>query len=249
VSEGPRLKEIVSPDDPDLKDLSALMDVTFADPNIVLGLERLQEFLAANGPGAPRRFCILVATDSGRDGAVVGGTVFSYVVRSNCGFSEYIVVDRRAHGTGIGRLLFDARKNVLDADARRFGHDACHGLFIEADHPQRVPADFAAIERETALDAWERLRLFDYLGFRRVQVAYVQPPLAPDKQPIDYLDLLFAPWPEQAAARIPTDWIVDTLQVIWSAWTPELAATYMARLRKAVATGSVPLQPLSSRAR
>jgi hypothetical protein len=82
-----------------------------------------------------------------------------------------------------------------------------------------------------------------------VRVAYVQPPLAPDKQPIDYLDLLFAPWPEQAAARIPTDWIVDTLQVIWSAWTPELAATYMARLRKAVATGSVPLQPLSSRAR
>jgi GNAT superfamily N-acetyltransferase len=245
VSAAPRIKQIDSPDDPDLEDLSNLMDVTFADPNIVLGLERMREFLAANRPGAPRRFCILVATDPARAGAVVGGSVFSHVPHSNCGFSEYIVADGVARGRGIGRQLFEARKEVLDTEARRFGYDACRGLFIEVEHPDRVPADFAAIERETALEGWERLRLFHHLGFRRVQVPYVQPPLAPDKQPIDYMDLLFAPWQAEAASsgRIPTEWIFDTLEAIWSAWSPDTAATYLDNLKQRVGTLEVSLQP------
>ena len=36
--------------------------------------------------------------------------------------------------------------------------------------------------------------------FRRVKVPYIQPPLATNKQPIDYMDLLFAAWNAQAAA-------------------------------------------------
>jgi len=242
------LKQIESPDDPDLARLSALMDVTFADPNIVLGLDRMQEFLAANRPGAARRFCVLVANDPVRDG-VLGGSVFSYVARSGCGFSEYIVVDRPARGMGLGRLLFDARKEVLDKEARRDGHGACYGLFIETDNPLRLPADLAAIERETAMEAWERLRLFDHLGFRRVDVAYVQPPLAPDKQPIDYLDLLFAPWRVDApASAIPAQWVLDTLEPIWSAWAPTLAADHLARLRQRITGEDVALLPTDSRA-
>jgi GNAT superfamily N-acetyltransferase len=210
----------------------------------------MQEFLAANRPGAARLFCILVAIDPARDGAVVGGSVFSYVARSNCGFSEYMLADERVRGTGIGRLLFDARKEVLDTEARRLGHDACRGVFIEVDHPDRVPADVAALEHETALDGWERLRLFDHLGFRRVDIAYVQPPLAPDKQPIDYMDLLFAPWQAQAAAsaRIPTRWMLDTLEAIWSAWTPATAASYFERFERRISGAEVALQPAYTKA-
>jgi GNAT superfamily N-acetyltransferase len=240
VSTRAQLNQIDSPEDADLTALSALMNLTFPDPNSVLGLDRMQEFLAANRPGAPRRFCILVATDP--DGTVVGGTVFSYVARSICGFSEYLLVDRPARGTGLGRALFEARKEVLDQEARRNGHDGCRGVFIEVDHPLRVPADFAAAERETAMEAWERLRLFDHLGFRRVDVPYVQPPLAVDKQPIDYLDLLFAPWPPDAVTSIPTAWVLDTLEAIWSAWTPATAADHFARLRRRIPTESVPLE-------
>src|SRR5207247_2130001 len=217
-----RLKEIVSPDDPDLKDLSALMDITFADPNTVLSLDRMQEFLAANQPGAPRRFCVLVASDPARDRPVVGGSVFSYVERSNCGFSEYLLADHAARGRGLGRQLFEGRKAMLDAEARRVGHAACNGVFIEVDDPERSPKAFVGAERETALDAWERRRLFDHLGFRHVPVPYVQPALGPGKRAIDYLDLLFATWQPEAIARgrIPNDWIFDTLEVIWSAWSP-----------------------------
>jgi GNAT superfamily N-acetyltransferase len=248
-AENARLRQIESPADADLADLSALMNATFPDPNTVLGLDRMQEFLAANRPGAARRFCVLVATDPGSDGAVIGGSVFSYVTRANCGFSEYMLVSGRVRGTGIGRLLFDARKDVLDSEARRLGHEACHGVFIEVDHPDRVPADLAAMEAETALEGWARLRLFDHLGFRRVDVPYVQPPLAPDKQPIDYMDLLFAPWQAQAAAnaRIPSGWLVDTLEAIWSAWTPATAVEHLQRLRQRIPAESVPLVAVSRR--
>jgi GNAT superfamily N-acetyltransferase len=248
VSSAAHLKQIESPDDPDLARLSELMDVTFADPNIVLGVDRMREFLAANRPGAARRFFVLVATDPVRDGAVVGGSVFSYVARSRCGFSEYIVVDRPVRGAGLGRLLFDARKEVLDGEARREGRGGCRGLFIEADNPLRLPADLAAIERETAMEALERLRLFDHLGFRRVDAPYVQPPLASDKQPIDYLDLLFAPWHSAATARIPTQWVLDTLAAIWSAWAPTLAADHLERLRSRISSEDVALLPTDSRA-
>ncbi|MCA1646792.1 MAG: GNAT family N-acetyltransferase [Chloroflexi bacterium] len=240
-----RIKVVDSPTDPDLKALAALMDVVFADPNAVLGLDRMQEFLATNRPGGARRFCVLVATDPVRNGAVVGGTVFSHIARSNCGFSEYLVVDRAVRGRGLGRQLFDARKALLDAAAREVGYDGCRGLFIEVDSPERTPADLLAAERETALDAWARLRLFGRLGFRRVEVAYIQPALACDKQPVDYLDLLFAAWAgADAGGRIPSESVFDTLAAVWSAWSPETVVRHLADIKQRVRTADVLLRPV-----
>jgi GNAT superfamily N-acetyltransferase len=246
VSERFRLKLVTAPDEPELAALSALMNRVFPDPNSVLGLDRMQEFLAANRADAARRFCILVATDTELDGAVVAGSVFSHVVASNCGFSEYLVADRSARGQGLGRRLVDARKAVLDAEAQRHGHSGCRGVFIEVDSPVRTPPELAAAESETALDAWERLRLFDHLGFRRVDAPYIQPPLAPDKQAVDYLDLLFAAWDESAATgrRIPAQWMFDTLEAIWSAWTPETYSLHLAMLKQQIQTEHVALSAL-----
>ncbi|HEV7662779.1 MAG TPA: hypothetical protein VGQ62_04530, partial [Chloroflexota bacterium] len=187
------MKLVTSPDDPRLAELSRLLESVFADPNTVLGLDRLQAFVRADPSAARRRFSVLVAVDAARD-TVIGGSVFSYVPKSNCGFSEYIVADSTRRGTGLGRRLFERRKALLDEQARAYGHPACGGLFIEADNPDRTPADLVDAERETALDPRERLRLFDHLGFRKVDVPYVQPPLGNGKQPIAYLDLLFASW-------------------------------------------------------
>ena len=224
------MKEITDPADPRLPGLAALLSGTFADPNTVLGLDRIREFLQANPADGPRRFCVLVAE---HNASLVGATIFSYVVRSNCGFSEYIVVDPAHRGRRLGRRLFDARRAVLDAEALRRGHHACHGVFIEVDSPTRTPPELAKAERQTALDVWQRLRIFDHLGFRRVDVPYVQPPLAADKHAIDYLDLLFAPWASEPH-RIPSEWVFDTLEAIWSAWSPRTCASHLARLRSAV---------------
>jgi hypothetical protein len=65
-------------------------------------------------------------------------------------------------------------------------------------------------------------------------MAYVQPPLAPDKAPVEHLDLLFAPWATRprAESELSARWIVDTLAPIWSAWAPSVAATYLAQLQQ-----------------
>ena len=103
-------------------------------------------------------------------GLLLGGTVFSYVPATNCGFSEYLVVRKERHGQGLGRRLFDARRAVLDELAQQSQAGACSGLFIEADNPERTPADLQARERETAMDALVRLQVFAHLGFLRVDI-------------------------------------------------------------------------------
>jgi GNAT superfamily N-acetyltransferase len=241
----PQLKEVTDPADPDLAALARLLIDTFADPNIVLGLDRMQEFLTDNRPDGPRSFGVLVVIDADQHDSVVGGCVFSHVARSNCGFSEYMVADRGLRGRGMGRRLFEARRLILDTEARRLGYPACRGVFIEVENPDRTPVNFAAAERETALEGWERLRIFDHMGFKRVDVPYVQPPLAEGKVPIDYLDLLFASWQPDtlASERIPATWVFDTVEAIWSAWTPSTAAAHLDTLKRRVRSSDVALQP------
>jgi len=222
VAEVLSLSAVTRPDDPRLVAFSALMDRVFADPNSVLSLERLREFVAS--ASTCRQFHVLVARDVA-DG-IVGGSVFSYVPRSSCGFSEYLLLQHASRGQGFGRLLFDRRKAILDADARPAG---CRGLFIEVDNPVRTPSDLLD---QSGLDPHNRLRLFSHLGFRRVNIHYVQPPLGAGKDVVDHMDLLFAPWRDHPTDRVPAEWILHTLEPIWSAWSPQTAPTQLARLRQ-----------------
>jgi GNAT superfamily N-acetyltransferase len=214
------------------------LERTFADPDSVLGLQRIQQFLTDNSETSARWFSVLVAEND--HGEVVGGSIFSYVPESNCGFSEYLVLEPASRGIGLGRKLFDRRKAILDTYAR--GH--CSGLFIEADSPERTPPEMLAAERETSLDVYQRLQLFAHLGFKRVAVAYVQPPLDATKQPVEYLDLLFARWSADADV-VAVDWILGSLAPIWTAWSPETAAAHLERLRATIGSARfVSLEPL-----
>ncbi|HEY3058478.1 MAG TPA: GNAT family N-acetyltransferase [Chloroflexota bacterium] len=234
------LVEIEQPDDPLLVGVAELMAVTFVDPNVVLGLDRLQEFLAANERTTERTFHVLSAGDDER---VIGLSVFSYVPASNRGFSEYIVVGQSARGSGLGRRLFDRRKAILDADARRTAQEHCSGLFIEAYNPLRTQPEHLSAELDTAIDPMERLRIFAHLGFRRVDVPYVQPPLAAGKVAVDYLDLLFAPW-DGNERDLSGHAVLDTVRPIWASWAPNEYQEHLARLAGQVGEGSVALQPL-----
>src|SRR5205823_622751 len=117
----------------------------------------------------------------------------------------------------------------------------CHGLFIEVDNPDRAPPEFLDAERVTALDAHERLRLFAHLGFKHVELRYVQPPLAPGKAAVDYLDLLFAPWTSDATNTLPASWVLQTVEPIWRAWAPATYSAELERLRADLARGGVRL--------
>src|SRR5205085_6825320 len=89
------LQRVNDANDPGVVALVALLEQTLADPDTLLGLERVRGFL--DEPDAAREFRVLLAR---RDEAVVGGSMFSYVPAANCGFSEYIVVARDERGSG-----------------------------------------------------------------------------------------------------------------------------------------------------
>lgn len=236
------LRQLEGPRDPDLPALHALMAEVFADPNLVFSRERLQEFLAeADAPD--RKYHILVVR---RGGQMVGGTIFAYLPEANCGFSEYIMLRPEARGVGLGRQLFEERRRILDADARRCGYDACRGLFIETENPDRTPAEFLAQELETSLDARVRLQMFGRMGFRRCDAPYIHLPLGPDQEPVDYLDLLFAPWDArvQAEGRIPSRWIEQSMVPMWQRWAPDRYHSAVTRFAREVGDRPVALLPV-----
>lgn len=192
----------------------------------------MREFLSAARSAAGREFRVLVAENEA--GQVIGGSVFSYVPRTNCGFSEYLVLEPHRRGRGLGRELFDARLAMLDALAKANGQVRCRGLFIEVDSPTRMPAAVLEAERALGMDPEERLRIFAHFGFRRVDLPYFQPPLGPGKAPVEYLDLLFAPSPwTEPVGVLPVALILETLAPIWSAWT-DASAEYLQMLRQRI---------------
>lgn len=237
-----KLKEVIDPADCDVEPFAALLQAIFADGNVCLGAERIREFLAA-GPQARRSFHLVVVKAGDQ---VMGGSLFSSVIATGAGVSEYMVLDRRARGQGVSRLLFDYRKSVLDREARRNGFPEATGLFIEVENPGRTPAAYAEQEVRTAMDLLERWRYFKHLGFFRLDCHYVQPPLGVNQEPVTYLDLLFLPAsPEpRVAAAISPDFLVQSLTPIWCAWAPTHCRTALQEFRTRLGDRPVRLLPL-----
>jgi hypothetical protein len=73
-------------------------------------------------------------------------------------------------------------------------------------------------------------------------MAYVQPPLGQGKEPVTYLDLLFAPWSEdvQSTRCVPVAWVLGTLGPVWASWAPERVQADLAVLHEQV--GQQPLR-------
>jgi GNAT superfamily N-acetyltransferase len=242
-----RLREITAPDDPSLTALADLLGWTFADPNLILSAARMRAFLQANAapPGedaaGPRRDFLVLVAETPEPARLLGGTVFSYVPASGCGFSEYLVLDAAARGQGLGRRLIEARGERLDAAAKAAGLASAHGLFIEVEDPRRIPPAFARAEAKTAMEPDARIRLFAHLGFRRVVVPYSQPPLGNNQPSVEYLQLLFAPR-DPGREAIPAAWVLDTLAAIWTAWAPDAADAFLAALAATLPTPTVPLR-------
>lgn len=236
------LKEIIEVADPDIDAMASLMLATFADPNIVLSGDRIREFVGRRVE-PDRSFHVLLVKDGDR---VVGGTIFSYLPGSNCGFSEYMVLHQDYRGKGLGRLLFNGRKEVLDREARERGLPGAYGLFIEVENPDRTPAEYVERERETAMDAVDRWRLWHRMGFFRTSVPYVQPPLGAGKEPIYYMDLFFVPWDAaaQESRQIPRHWVFESVTPVWRGWVPDQYQEFLRWMDQQLGNQPVRLIPL-----
>lgn len=235
-----QITDVVDPQDSDLQAFSHLMRSTFADPNLVLSTAQLNRMMDERH-GADRRLHLLLA----RAGStVLGGSLFSYVPATNCGFSEYIVLSPAARGRGLARRIFAHRLAILRAEAQDCGRPGPAGLFVEVANPGRVSAQLKDAERRLGVDTAVRWQIMHHFGFRRVEVPYSPPPGPGDL--VLYLDLLFLPLdPAVAAAgRLSAQQILDTLAPIWRSWAPATYAGYLAELGRVMGDGPLTLSAM-----
>lgn len=232
---GIRIRPITDPGDPAIAAFGRLQERTFADPELLIPPQALPRLLLRQT--AERRNFLLVAEAGG---TVVGGTVFHYFPGPNSGFSSFMAVAPELRGQGLARRLHGARLALLDAEAGERA-PVC-GLFIDVVAPERLTPAEMERERAVGADPVARRRIFHRLGFRRVDVAYYQPPDGPGAAPVTTLDLLYCPRTE--ADAVATDLVVATLHAYWAPWLGRPAADrHAAELRRRCGGDQVPLRP------
>ena len=204
------IRQVREPGDAAIASFAALQREVYFDSDLLLPGELIPRLLGGDGG---RHNLLLVAEE---DGVVVAGTFFHYLAAPNCGFSSFLGVRAVARGRGVARRLHEARFAALDAAAGR----EVAGVFIDVTAPERVAPEAVEAERRFGFDPLHRRRVFQSLGFRRVDVRYEQPVGGPGGGPLTVLDLLFCPR-DPATLAIPTALVLETMRAYWSPWLGE----------------------------
>ena len=110
---------------------------------------------------APYRMSLRLALDAGE---IVGGIAFELYRKSMCGLVTYVVVDKQARGSGLGKSLRSGAARTLYADGAR-------SVFGEVNDP-RAPHSY-----ETPETSWKRLERYMRWGSRVLDMRYIQPSL------------------------------------------------------------------------
>lgn len=176
----------------------------FPDPNERESFDNLEKYLRGKDTGwyGKNNYHIVLMMDGDE---VAGGTIFDYYEEVNAGFGEFITINRKYRKRGLFKKLFDKRIEILNEDARRNGHHSgIDWLVVEMNKPE-----------ETEIDAFnpdQRLKIWDKLGFRIVDLNYIQPALEEGKEPVTNLYLVTRiyneDWPQD---RIESEKVIRLL--------------------------------------
>ncbi|MBP7064542.1 GNAT family N-acetyltransferase [Ferrovibrio sp.] len=123
----------------------------------------------------------LALDDAAEKPAIAGGLLVEIYPASRCILFTYIAVAPAYRGQRLAHRLVQAAEQALAAA----GYGDCP-ILAEAEDPARV----GAAAHSANLDLGLRLRILKALGFVRTDFPYVQPALAPEKAPVDWLFLL-----------------------------------------------------------
>lgn len=111
--------------------------------------------------------------------AIEGGIVFEYHTENNCGLLSYVVVPRRNRNTNMANALVQLAVEGLDRNAKYRGNLAgCNAIFLEAEIAEK-----ATPGKQDVIDPVMRHVLYHKLGFRRVDMEYVMPPVSAEHAP------------------------------------------------------------------
>jgi GNAT superfamily N-acetyltransferase len=171
----------MSDDSPDLLDLrlhqspallaafTRLYDETFTDPSEREDAAEWPDRLW--GREGDITMHLLVSPVEGED-VISAGLAFEYFPKSRCGLLTYLAVRPQYRRRGLARTLVNRATTILADDARRDG-GTLQAVLAETESPRLIsPA-------ESSIPPFERLKVFENLGARWIDIPYVQPALTP----------------------------------------------------------------------
>ena len=147
--------------------------VSFPDVNERESYNNILDYLLKQRNPSMHEYAVALAFD---DGYVIGGCIYNYFARSNSGFIEFLAVDQNYYGQQIATRLFDFVKDDINTVSNKFGHNGYECLFAEMDNPLLRGNDTP------------NYKFFNNkLGFRHIDIEYVQPPLEKGKSAVTRL--------------------------------------------------------------
>ncbi len=121
-------------------------------------------------------------------GRVAGGVAFDFYPLSKSVVISYWVVGQEYKRMGIGSLLLEKAEQHCKRHLKLGSDKQLGGMFLETNNP------IAKAMLCDVMDPFQRLRIFASLGFRQVDIRYVQPPLEAGAAPLhNTLLLCFRP--------------------------------------------------------
>jgi GNAT superfamily N-acetyltransferase len=211
------IRRVTDPKDPAIAAFGRLQAQTYFDPDMLIPAAYIARILEW-GDGS-RENALLVAEDDG----VVAGSIFHYLRPANAGFSSYLGIAASHRGRGLARRLHTARFETLDDIAGQ----RVAGVLIDVVNPARLSEEERDAERAVGSDPEARLEAFSKLGFRRVDVRYVQPTGGANGGPVTNMDLLFCP--HDPAEFVPSKIVVTAMRTYWTPWLGDRVAEREAR--------------------
>jgi ribosomal protein S18 acetylase RimI-like enzyme len=125
-------------------------------------LENLIRFIQSGNEGEDRHILFLKDNSS-----IIGCIIFSFFQKAGAGYIPYLVVDSSYRQKGYARILFERAMQILEQDAKNYNKNLVKYVFLEIDKFDNKIPPYAY--------------LWHSLGFKRVNLSYIQPPLNKEK--------------------------------------------------------------------
>jgi len=175
----------------------SLLTPTFAHcPEHMDELSVLEESIGIQSdPDTPDRLYVTLLVDA--DDNVCGGVLYELYGRSFSGLLSYVVVAPHLRGRGLGKQLLSTAVNYLRELCPKHTGKELEAVFLETEK--------SSAEEQNEKIVTTRLHLFKALGYRLLNLDYIQPSLGPEKPSAKNLVLLVyvPPPPEEKPTLSP----------------------------------------------
>lgn len=123
-----------------------------------------------------------VKTDSNGGLLIGGGIAFEYFTDNNCGLLSFLVVSKKARGSGMASTLVTSAVERLERNAKERGNlPGCNAIFLETNSAAKITP------QQDVMDPRVRHLIYHKIGFRMLEFDYVMPPITSNSRKLDCL--------------------------------------------------------------